>query len=289
MDETVESTAEVINETVEGSTSFDPIPNEQPSDELKFPEKYLTDGEPDYDKLVKGYNNLETKLGERSLAPQTPDEYSFDVSNYDPEASEGFKQLALENGLSVDQYNAIMEYYAQYGVNPSGTVPGNAEDYEFNFEERGIDVDPNLSSEFKGLAKQLGLSQTQYEKLVDAHFNAVSVTNTPDYAANALKQEWGKDFSTNIEYAKQAFKTYGQGVNEASVGNNPEVLKLLANLGKDLGEDNGVRNQPTTNASNYSDEQINQLMLGEAYNDPMHPAHKETMNRVTRWFEQKYH
>jgi len=80
------------------------------------PEKFMKEGNPDFETMAKSYEELETKLRTtRPSAPKTVDEYAYEFPEgfqVDEEATNAFKAEALEAGLSVDQYKFIMDKYA---------------------------------------------------------------------------------------------------------------------------------------------------------------------------------
>ena len=87
----------------------------------------------------------------------------------------------------------------------------------------------------------------------------------------ALQAEWGAETKANIGFAMQAAKAAGlttDDINNPTIGNNPAVIKMLAHFGKQLGED-----IPPKNTQQSSGEDVQQLMMSEAYSNPKHPEH----------------
>lgn len=77
-----------------------------------MPEKYKT-GED----FAKAYNELTTRMRDVGLPPKTADEYEWkppEGMEFPAEATQGFRELALQTGLSKKQYAAVMDAYVQH-------------------------------------------------------------------------------------------------------------------------------------------------------------------------------
>lgn len=88
---------------------------------LKVPDKFLNDeGEPDYEKLTKSYNNLEKMKGNVTNAPESiegyviPDELmNNDYVDFSGDDMTEFRTRAMEAGVSNDQMNFFLMEYAE--------------------------------------------------------------------------------------------------------------------------------------------------------------------------------
>lgn len=99
-----------VSETVESNET-------ETNTETTFnvPEKFLVDGKPDYEKLVKSYTELEKHLGSK-IGVSSADEYDFqfqEPDNWDSEQFTAFKEQAKEWGMSKDQFNNAMALYEE--------------------------------------------------------------------------------------------------------------------------------------------------------------------------------
>lgn len=127
--------------------------------------------------------------------------------------------------------------------------PKKAEDYKFTAPE-GQTVDPELSKWAGKTFHEIGLSEAQGSKFMDAYNKlaseaATKVETERTQAAQAdevaLKKEWGKAYDQNMNVAKNAARTFGiDGPTidklEAAMGYSA-VMKLFGNIGSKLGED----------------------------------------------------
>lgn len=196
------------------------------------PNKFLNEGEPDFQNLAKAYQNLEKKLGQKvtNLAPETVDEYA-----YEPE---------------------------------------------------GFELDQELTNAFKNEAKEAGLSTSQYEFIMKKYQETVTrSTMTPDIAADILKQSWGDaEFEGNLGNARKAFDEFApsdMSMDDPAL-NHPSVLKLLANIGSNLGEDSTPAK--SSRGSSYSQADIEEMQRTPDYN----VRGSETRNTVDNWYKTKY-
>lgn len=128
----------------------------------------------------------------------------------------------------------------------------------------GVKLDEKFSTEFKTVAKELGLDQTQAQKLVDLQTNF-----TKDYSTNIDNQfkaqvaEWesesitmlGADYKAKLGVVAKAMNNHGTPefrklLNETGLGNHKEVVNFFYNIGTKMSEskmrDGGsASNQPS--------------------------------------------
>jgi len=193
------------------------------------PKKFLKDGEPDLQALSRSYQALEKRLGSRSLAPESVDDYVFESKNgytYDADLSNSFKQEALEAGLSAEQYAFIMNKYEE------------------------------------------SIAQSQ---------------PSADQAAEVLKASWGRNFDNNLQAARRAWDEFAPSDADIDeVGNNPVVLKILARIGMELGEDKPTA-KGASRPSAMTEEQINELIRKKDYKHDL-----KAQEVVRKWYEAKF-
>lgn len=136
--------------------------------------------------------------------------------------------------------------------------PEVPEKYEFNKPE-GFEgeLDDSALEAFEPLAKELGLTQEQADKLVGIH--AESVQKAHQAAAEQHSQQmetWNKElrsdpefgganFDANLKSAQKAVEQFGveglkEALEETGMGNHPALVRTFAMIGKQISEDGFV-------------------------------------------------
>lgn len=136
---------------------------------------------------------------------------------------------------------------------------------DFAFEE-GKALDIELADDIKATAKELGLTQSQAQKLADLALKrtesaqskqAEMLAQARDEWAGQAKadKEFGGDaIEANLATARKALDTFGTPelkalLNESGLGNHPEVIRFFYRSGKAISEDRVIRGgaagQPT--------------------------------------------
>lgn len=141
------------------------------------------------------------------------------------------------------------------------TVP---EKYEFTMPE-GVDADSEMLAEFEPIAKELGLSQENAQKLVDLQIKSLQksvqkmqadheaqqeeafkeMTTQWAAAAKADSEYGGTKFNENLSVAQKALKQFAsegliEYLNSSGLGNHPEVIRTFVKVGKAISEDKFV-------------------------------------------------
>jgi hypothetical protein len=141
----------------------------------------------------------------------------------------------------------------------------SVDDYQFDIPA-GIEPDQPRIDAFKqfaferkiplDVAKDLVSLQLQYEKeareRATEEFNN-QVKKTEKETLETLKKDWGDKYQSNLDlatrvttrFADDAIKTF---LDNSGFGNNPEVIKLMANIGNALSEDVLVSGDKDTGA-----------------------------------------
>lgn len=142
------------------------------------------------------------------------------------------------------------------------TVPDK---YEFKFE--GMEIDQEVADKFTPLAKELGLSQEKAQQIAGLGESLVKKTieRVTQQNAKAWQEErdnWvktaksdpeigGAKFNETLERSHQVIRKYSdkqggfQKLMDMGFGDNPELIRMLAKIGKDLGEDQLVEGKST--------------------------------------------
>ena len=127
---------------------------------------------------------------------------------------------------------------------------------DFAFEE-GKALDAELADDIKATAKELGLTQSQAQKLADLALKrtesaqskqAEMLAQARDEWAGQAKadKEFGGDaIEANLATARKALDTFGTPelkalLNESGLGNHPEVIRFFYRSGKAISEDRMV-------------------------------------------------
>ena len=134
------------------------------------------------------------------------------------------------------------------------TKPAVPEKYDIKVPE-GQEIDKDALSVFEPVAKELGLSNEQAQKLVDIYGKAIAPKLLQQQADSWQKQvsDWseavkndkeigGKNLTENISVAQKALDTFGSPVlkeflETTGLGNHPELIKAFVKIGKSIGED----------------------------------------------------
>ena len=156
------------------------------------------------------------------------------------------------------------------------------EAYEKFSLPEGYEYDEKLAGDFGGVAKDLGLSQAQAQKLVDHYIQltqkAIQVHNE---RSAQISEEWktsaetdkeygGAKFAENIAVAKKALESFGtpeltKHLNESGLGNHPEIIRFCWKVGKLLSDDHqpddlsGRMKDPNTK---LTEEEVAKLLFG---------------------------
>ncbi len=130
--------------------------------------------------------------------------------------------------------------------------PAAPEKYEFTPPE-GQELDANALAVFEPIAKELGLSQEQAQKLVDiypqiqqqqAEAWSKQVADWGEHV-KADKEIGGDKFNASVGAAQRALDQFGntelrEYLNASGLGNHPALVRFCAKVGKAMAEDTFV-------------------------------------------------
>ena len=130
--------------------------------------------------------------------------------------------------------------------------PAAPEKYEFTPPE-GQELDANALSVFEPIAKELGLTQEQAQKLVDIY---PQIQQQQAEAWSKQVAEWGEQvkadkeiggdkFNASVGLAQRALDQFGnpelrEYLNASGLGNHPALVRFCAKVGKSMAEDSFV-------------------------------------------------
>src|SRR5690554_5280802 len=128
-----------------------------------------------------------------------------------------------------------------------------AEYADFQLPE-GIEIDADVMTEFKGLAKELGITQEAAQKLIDLQASMEEkraetlqqmVADQSQQWANQVKNDpdiGGEIYDQSVALAVKTIETFGSPelrtlLNDSGLGNHPELVKFCHRIGKAISED----------------------------------------------------
>ena len=162
-------------------------------------------------------------------------------------------------------------------------------------------IDPTTDEGMKGFldgAHKAGLNQAQLDFVMGKYFEmaprlaAGAAQLDATTATQELKKTWATeaDFTRNVRNAYTGASAAAQkaGIDIGEVmngplGNNPQFLRLMAALGPEFAED-----QAPGGSVMVSGDDIQKMMMSEAYTNPKHIDHAKTSAKVKAYFERKH-
>ncbi|AUY15278.1 TPA: hypothetical protein ACQVMA_000314 [Serratia marcescens] len=224
----------------------------QPGGDDWVPEKFRVMGEDgklniegSARKLAESYTHLEKQRG-TSAVPKTVDEYAPTVD------VEGFKW---------DEFKADPE---MQGFLKAAHAKGITND-------------------------QMGFILGKYMNRAPALVGGAAELDQ-EAAATELRGTWKTDaeFQKNIGLAHRAFMSLADPADQGKmdeIGNNPMVIRMLAKIGVEMGEDTPVGNGQI----NLEEQQIiRDLMKSEAYTNPKHADYERVTAQVRAFYQKTY-
>lgn len=239
---------------------------------------------------------LSSAQKDSDILSQTQEALSF-PEKYIVKKEDGSLDTEASTRKLVDGYNNLSKKLGVTG----GVVPDNAEGYKINIDIEGLKLPDGFNSEmvqndpdFKSFteeAHRAGFTNDQINLVANKYVSLVNdiITRKENCDADACKKElmeiWAtpEEMSTGINNAMKAFNYFASEADKANIdviGNNPLIIRLLANVGLKMREDAPVRNPQ----SSESRETIQSLMQSDAYLDPKHPDHARVYQQVTQYY-----
>ena len=157
---------------------------------------------------------------------------------------ETYKPFFVEkDGEKSFDVHGLAKSYAET-VTKIPVVPAKADDYKAELP-KDFPVDEVDSRLQKELAKNLGLTQAQYEGIVKhdlSRFSRVAdeMAKTVEVAKATLTKEWGgpQKFEANLAMARKAAEAFfGDALKNHDLGNDPALIKGLYKIATKLSED----------------------------------------------------
>jgi hypothetical protein len=170
-----------------------------------------------------------------------------------PEAVKPIVEFAQKHKLSKE---AAQDFYTREVTRPKAEAPKVPEKYTFAKVKNGdkeVDVDPALVTEVSGLAKELGLSEAQAQKIMDREVRLQTEANTTATKnLDAVRAKWkdevkrdekigGANLEANLGTSKKAlqkfFPAIAKDADKHAFLDFPDVVRGLVEIGKLIGED----------------------------------------------------
>lgn len=213
----------------------------------------------------------DTTTQQTQTQTQTQEEEWFPAKYKDADGKHDYKKLA----------NAYKSLEKKLGAKPN--IPASDPE-EYQYDWKGYEVNQEQYDSFKQEALKNGFTKSQFEFMMENYVKSIDpMMVTADKSAAVLQKEWGDEFKPNITSAKRAFQEYAPSdldPNDPAL-NHPSVLKLLAAIGRDLGEDSAPAK--ASSAVGMSQEDIDSIMSKRGWNnDPKLAA------QVDSWFKRNH-
>lgn len=198
-------------------------------------------------KVAEAHRHLEQRMGAGEAPPKTPEEYAPKVE---------------VEGFNLDEFKADPKSQA----------------FMKGAHAKGINND------------QLSFILGEYYKLAPELVQGAKQLDTEQVVAE-LKQEWKTDteYQQNISGAHKAFMAFASDADKQrmdEIGNNPVVIRLLANIAKEMKEDvpvHGEQNQPADFATKAAELRSELETL-----KPTDPRRKGVQDQLDQLYARRY-
>lgn len=181
-------------------------------------------------------------------------EFASRFTSFEDSAKSGLElRQKLSGSITLPGENASEEDVAKY--HKAIGVPETTDAYEISVPE-GTEADEAFHGAIKEAAHKAGVSQKQLAALNEAYngyamgaiaAQETAMTGSIEAKSAALKKEWGDDYDTNVAVSQRALRTFADPefiswMEEGTIdgvppGDHPFMAKMLANVGRRLGED----------------------------------------------------
>jgi hypothetical protein len=203
----------------------------------------------------------------------------------------GKDKVAVPNKNSTeDQWN---EVYDKLGR------PESADKYSLNAKSEVVPIDEGAIKQFAENAHQLGLNNKQAQGILEFYKNnmegmaqqaKVDTETAQAQSTQELRQEWGREFDTNIKKAGALAKANMnpeildmQLKDGMRLGDHPEIIKGFAKIAGMMSEDKIVSTESENVSSNTDVEtEISDIMNNKdgPYWNKSHPDHDKMVQQV---------
>lgn len=174
--------------------------------------------------------------------------------------------------------------------------PRTADEYQLeNYLPEGMEPNPESVKPVLTEFHKLGLTQKQVQGVMSVFGQQVGAGLAQEKAGfeagqAALKAAWGDQFDQRIGDARKALSAYSAEdpelkrlAEDPQLSNNPLVVRLLAMVGAELGED-----RPAHSMGGAAAESIDEIRKSKAYFDPKDPGHSDAVRKVNEAYARGY-
>ena len=214
------------------------------------------------------------------------------ISSNETAIPDKFKVVSEDGSVDYKATVAKMNESYSYLEKKVGTgevAPTSVDEYKieregFSFEDFKAD---ESNQQFLSEAHKHGITNKQLDFLLSEYDKrAVDLVSNnsqfdTDTTIQSLQSEWGSNYESNIFSAIRAAKSAGlteEQINNPSIGNNVDVIKVLSYFGSQIAEDKPINNGTAVNTD------ITSLMRSEAFFDPKHPDHKSVKAQIDSYY-----
>jgi len=166
--------------------------------------------------------------------------------------------------------------------------PDTSDKYEYEYEG-DVEISDELTGQFKEYAHSLGLTQDQFNKIVNFQLDAVAAQSqayTEQAEAqrqeniSALQLKWGANYETKIKGAKIIADSLGiyQTLEAKGLASDPVIIEMLDTIANRTSED-VITSVTTSSPTKTPQEELEEIKKDESFLKRFHPKHKETMAR----------
>jgi uncharacterized LabA/DUF88 family protein len=182
------------------------------------------------------------------------------------------KEFYNEEGV-LDEQAFLKDYHNK--VKLAGkkglTVPENVDGYSLAESEvfKEAEFDDEALQRTKEWALEQKLSPEQYTAAMEYWYTSMAEQEAlenqrPELCTKELKEVWGADkYDDNIALAGIALREFGAGIPREGLQNNSDVIRLLANIGKELQEDTAPAR--TKSDGLLTEEEVDKIMGADDY------------------------
>lgn len=189
----------------------------------------------------------------------------------------------------VDEHRAALERRLGSGDH---IRPKSPEEYKLPETFKDLPLDEAATAKFRAEAHEMGLSQTQYEAVLNKwkdlapELVGAAKKDSTETTIAALREHWKDGFDAELRGAHRAVNALAQKAGltydevDAAIGNNPAAIRMFAALSKEMTEDR----TPTSANGGMSGgaASFNQYIAENwaAYSNPGDPKHQMVVARA---------
>lgn len=153
-----------------------------------------------------------------------------------------------------------------------------------------LKADPLFAGFLKG-AHSKGLNNAQVSYVLEQFQQRMAMAASPEVGEAVLRKEWQTDeqMQKGLASCYRAVKAFSGSDEqmaklEAKFGSDPDFVRLMANIGKELHEDTSVNGALTDG----EEQTLQSLMAHPAYFDQKHPEHAAVIARSKALYAKRY-